>query len=67
MTKAHFVDPKQAALALLNSDVRLTKRAGQFLGQIVADPSGMSDKQTDWLVALLERAKLPPFAMEGQQ
>lgn len=55
---------REAALALLNSDpaaVRLTRKAGSFLGQLVADPTPMSSAQADWLDTLLDRVGLPPF------
>jgi hypothetical protein len=57
----HAIPPyRQAALALLNSDSRLTRKAGQFLGQLVVDPSPLSEKQSAWLAKLLEQADLPP-------
>ncbi len=62
MTKRHFPDHRAAALALLNGNYRLSRKAGQFLGQLVVDPSPISAKQTDWLVKLLDLAGLPPLA-----
>lgn len=56
-----FNEQRAAALALLNGDSRLSRKAGSFLGQLAVDPTPMSDKQLDWLGTLLERAKLPPF------
>ena len=56
-----FSDTRSAALALLNSGMRLTRKAGSFCGQLVADPSPLSDLQRDWLYTLLERAELPPL------
>lgn len=56
-----FTDLRSAALALLNSNARLTRKAGSFLGQLVADPAPLSEKQRDWLGTLLERAELPPL------
>lgn len=62
-----FTTPRQAALALLNGDCRLTRRAGSFLGQLAVDSSPMTEAQQDWLVTLLERAGLPPMqADEGE-
>ena len=58
-----FPDPRTAALALLNGEVQLTRKAGSFLGQLVADPAPLTQKQSDWLATLLDRAGLP--ALEG--
>lgn len=60
-----FPDHRAAALALLNGNHRLSRRAGQFLGQLVVDPSPMSEAQADWLTKLLDRAGLPPLAEGG--
>ena len=65
MTDRHFPDHRQAALALLTSTSRLSRKAGQFLGQLAVDPSPMSEAQADWLVKLLDRAGLPPLAEGG--
>jgi hypothetical protein len=65
MTDRCFSSCTEAALALLNSGTRLSRKAGQFLGQIVADPTPMSEAQVGWLSKLLERAGLPPLA-EGR-
>lgn len=60
-----FDTHRDAALALLNSDVRLTRSAGSFLGQLVADPTPMSEKQIAWITTLLDRAGFPPLADGG--
>jgi hypothetical protein len=57
-----FRDHRSAALALLNGDARLTRKAGSFLGQCAVDPTPLSGAQRDWLATLLERAELPPLA-----
>jgi hypothetical protein len=62
---APFLSPRTAALALLNSDAALTRKAGSFLGQVVADPSPLTEAQRDWLAKLLSRAELPPLADGG--
>ena len=62
MTAKPFADHRAAALALLTGDNRLTRKAGSFLGQLVVDPSPLSQSQSDWLAKLLFRAKLPPLA-----
>jgi hypothetical protein len=58
---APFQTPRLAALALLNGESRLTRKAGSFLGQCVVDPTPLSESQRDWLATLLERAELPPL------
>lgn len=65
MTDRPFPDNRRAALALLNGDYRLSRKAGQFLGQLAVDPSPMSERQADWLAKLLERAGLPPLVEGG--
>lgn len=61
MTDRAFPDRRTAALALLSGNHRLSRKAGQFLGQLAVDPSPMSEAQTDWLAKLLGRAGLPPL------
>ena len=65
MTERSFPDHRAAALALLNGNHRLSRKAGQFLGQLVVDPSPMSEAQADWLAKLLIKAGLPPMAEGG--
>ena len=62
MSAGPFTDHRSAALALLNGDGRLTRKAGSFLGQCVVDPTPLSDSQRGWLISLLERAGLPELA-----
>jgi hypothetical protein len=57
-----FPSHRLAALALLSGVHRLSRKAGQFLGQLAVDPSPMSEAQTAWLSKLLERNGLPPLA-----
>lgn len=59
-----FATPKQAALALLSSGERLTRKAGSFLGQTAVDPTPLTPAQADWLATLLERAGLPSLLGE---
>lgn len=61
-----FANPKQAALALLNSEGRLTRKAGSFLGQTVADPTPLTSAQSEWLATLLEKAGLPGLSKGDQ-
>jgi hypothetical protein len=65
MTDAPFESHREAALVLLNGGYRLSRKAGQFLGQLVVDVSPLTDGQADWLAKLLERAGLPPL-MRGE-
>ncbi|WP_230281664.1 hypothetical protein [Croceicoccus sp. Ery15] len=62
MTDHPFTSHREAALTLLNGAYRLSRKAGQFLGQLAVDDSPMSEAQADWLAKLLDRAGLPPLA-----
>ena len=61
-----FDNHRDAALALLNGNSRLSRKAGQFLGQLVVDASPMSKAQADWLGNLLDRAGLPGLDEQGR-
>lgn len=61
---APFYTARAAALAVLQRADNLTRKAGSFLGQTVADDTPLSAAQRDWLDALLARAGLPPL-MDG--
>lgn len=61
MAFASFPDHRTAALALLNGNYRLTRRAGRFLGQLAVEKIILSERQADWLAKLLDRAGLPPM------
>jgi hypothetical protein len=58
---------RRAALALLTANPGLSRKAGQFLGQLAVDPTPLSEKQADWLAKLLDRADLPPPAAGGAE
>lgn len=60
-----FTDHRMAALAILSAPPQLSRKAGKFLGQLVVDPSPMSEAQANWLAKLLARAELPPMAEGG--
>ena len=57
----NFHNQRDAALAVLNECDSLTRKAGSFLGQLVADSTPMSPAQRDWLDKLLDKAGLPAF------
>lgn len=65
MAERPFPDHRAAALALLNGSSHLSRKAGQFLGQLAVDATPMSEAQADWLAKLLDRAGLPPMAEGG--
>jgi hypothetical protein len=67
MPEQPFPDHRKAALALLNGNHRLSRKAGQFLGQLAVDPATMSERQAGWLAKLLDRAGLPPLAEGATQ
>lgn len=67
MTERPFPDHRAAALALLAGTSRLSRKAGQFLGQLAVDASPMSEAQAGWLAKLLDRAGLPPMAKGGPE
>jgi len=56
-----FDNHRAAALAVLTGANRLTRKAGSFLGQCVADPTPLTPAQSEWLANLLKRADLPPL------
>lgn len=60
-----FESHRDAAIALLSGEHRLTRKAGQFLGQIAVDPSPLTDPQAGWLATLLRHARLPALMTEG--
>lgn len=60
-----FANQRGAAFAILKSGVKLSRKAGSFLGQCVVDPTPLTEKQRDWLCTMLARAELPPLADGG--
>lgn len=54
-----FPDHRSAALALLNGEGKLTRKAGSFLGQCVVDQTPLTKAQSAWIATLLDRAGLP--------
>lgn len=62
-----FPNHRQAALALLNGNFPITRKAGQFCGQLAVDATPMSDKQRDWLATMLNRHGLPSLVREAGQ
>ena len=67
MANRPFCNHRAAALALLNDEATLTRKAGSFLGQLAVDPTPMTESQRGWLEKLLERAGLPALSIgEGE-
>lgn len=64
MTDRAFSHHRQAAMALFNSNMKLSRKEGGFLGNVAVEPSPLTDKQASWLAKLLERAGLPPLSDE---
>ena len=54
-----FENQRDAAIALLSGPYKLTRKAGQFLGQIAVVPSPLTASQAEWLANLLANANLP--------
>ena len=48
----------ELSLAILTKGERLTRKAGSFLGQLIVDPTPMTDAQQEWFAVLVERAGL---------
>ena len=67
MTDRPFSNHRQAALVLLTGNYRLSRKEGQFLGQIAVDDTPLSARQAEWLAKLLDRAGLPPLTEGGAQ
>lgn len=51
-----FEQRRKLAMAILARGERLTRKAGSFLGQLVADPTPMTEAQAEWFEQLAERA-----------
>ena len=62
---AEIQTPADAAFALLGlhheGALFLTRKAGQFLGQLVTAGESLSDGQAKWLSQLMDKAGLPNF------
>lgn len=54
-----YAHHRDLALSVLNSGCRLSRKAGSFLGQIVAEPLPLTPAQREWLTALVDRAAKP--------
>lgn len=51
-----FEQRRKMALAILANGERLTRKAGSFLGQLVVDPTPLTEAQAGWFEQLAERA-----------
>lgn len=47
---------REVALAILTSCPGLSRRAGQFLGGLYAEPCQLSERQAEWIAALARKA-----------
>ena len=56
MVDLPFPIRRTAALSILAAEARLNRKSGSFLGQCVADPTPLSEKQLNWFLTLAERA-----------
>lgn len=50
-----FAERRKTALAILGSQLKLTRKAGSFLGQLVVDATPLSVSQSEWFEKLNER------------
>lgn len=62
-----FLSQRDAALALLAGNHRLTRKAGSFLGQCAVDRTPLTESQYEWISTLLERAGLPNLTEGAMQ
>lgn len=53
-----FAARRALALAILNANEGLSRRAGQFCGQVCVEPFSLTDKQGAWLRDLAAKAGL---------
>ncbi|OAO02572.1 hypothetical protein A8B75_11565 [Sphingomonadales bacterium EhC05] len=51
-----FESRRETALKILSTSETLTRKAGSFLGQCVADECPLSDRQQEWFNQLADRA-----------
>lgn len=61
-----FRHHRAAALALLNGQPDLPHKAAGFLGHVCVAPS-LTEKQSSWLVMLLQRYGMPSLVAGGAQ
>lgn len=54
-------------VAFREGKTKVTRKAGNFLGECVVDPSPLSEKQAEWLNTLAERAGVPVLDPEEVQ
>jgi hypothetical protein len=58
MVDLHHAELRKAALAILASSGRQTRKAGSFLGQCIVDDTPLTNKQLEWFLTLAERANV---------
>ena len=47
---------RSVALAILTGSPKLSRKGGQFLGGLYAEPGPLTKRQADWLSALAQKA-----------
>ncbi len=52
----NFAERKAAALQVLSTCSQINRKSGGFLGNLVADPTPLSEKQLRWMIQLCQRA-----------
>lgn len=51
-----FPARRGAAIQILTTSEKLTRKAGSFLGQLIVDPTPMTPAQAEWFTKLAARA-----------
>lgn len=54
----NFEQQRREALAILNSDGKITRRGGSFIGQCAVDDTPLTERQKEWFETLASRAGL---------
>ena len=61
-----FSNRREAALAILCGQGRLSVKAAGFLGQMTITRGALTEKQLNWFQHLLEDSGLPPLDEEAE-
>jgi len=52
----NFEKQRAAALAILSSNAKISRKGGSFLGQCAVDATPLTDRQETWFGQLVEKA-----------